>query len=151
MRSTDRSASQLERPADMGFWHIRICYIRSVSYSNIRIYTNMVAQQDLTFKMIHIETKSINIWRRYDPKQNITSCFHTFSPTLSFWVTSQPNVNGFCSNMDDFIRLPHIRINEYRHELNYIRIFELFEYSLDALPVTRRSILCFPWPSSLRV
>ena len=36
-----------------------------------------VAQQDLAFKMTHIEAKSINIRLRYDPKQNITSCFHT--------------------------------------------------------------------------
>ena len=31
----------------------------------------MAAQQDLAFKMIHIESKSINIWVRYDPKQDI--------------------------------------------------------------------------------
>ena len=36
-----------------------------------------VAQQDLAFKMTHIEAKSINIWLRYDSKHNITSCFHT--------------------------------------------------------------------------
>ena len=35
-----------------------------------------VAQQDLAFKMTHIEAKAINVWLRYDPKQNITSCFY---------------------------------------------------------------------------
>ena len=35
--------------------------------------------QDLCFKMSHVEAKSINIWLRYDPKQYITSCFHTYT------------------------------------------------------------------------
>ena len=30
-----------------------------------RIYSDMVAQQDLAFKMTHIEAKSINIWLRH--------------------------------------------------------------------------------------
>ena len=42
-----------------------------------RIYSDIAAQQDLAFKMTHIEAKSIKFWLRYDPKQNITSCFHT--------------------------------------------------------------------------
>ena len=61
----------------------------------------MVAQQDLAFKMIHIEAKSINIWPKYDPKH---SCFLTSTQTwgdIPFWVISQPNVDRFCSNMDD--------------------------------------------------
>ena len=55
----------------------------------------MAAQQDLAFKMIHIEAKSINIWLRYDLK-------HLVSTLLPFWVISQPKVDGFCSNMGHF-------------------------------------------------
>ena len=39
------------------------------------------AQQELGFKMSHVEAKSINIWLRYDQKQYITSCLHTYTQT----------------------------------------------------------------------
>ena len=46
--------------------------------------------------MSHIESKSINIWLRYDPKCNPASLQMV---RLHFWVISQPNVDGFCFNM----------------------------------------------------
>ena len=48
--------------------------------------------------MTHIEAKSINIWLRYDPKHLVST--QTWGD-ISFWVISQPNVNGFCSSMDN--------------------------------------------------
>ena len=48
--------------------------------------------------MTHIEAKSINIWLRYDPKHLVST--QTWGD-IPFWVISQPNVDGFCSNMDN--------------------------------------------------
>ena len=42
-----------------------------------RIYSDVAAQQDLAFKMIHLEAKSNNIWLWYDPKHFLFPYFHT--------------------------------------------------------------------------
>ena len=54
------SGRGVERPTDLGFWHIQICHIRSLLIFGFQIYSDMTTQQDLTFKMTHIEAKSIS-------------------------------------------------------------------------------------------
>ena len=60
-------SSAPKRPADLAFMDMP--YLFSFIFG-FRIYSDMADQQDLAFKLIHIEAKSINIWLRYDPKQN---------------------------------------------------------------------------------
>ena len=55
---------------------------------------------NISYKMTHIEAKSITIWLRYDPKWNITSCLCGSKETRSdirFWVTSQQILMDFAS------------------------------------------------------
>ena len=42
-----------------------------------------------SFQIIHIGTKSINIWLRYDPEWNITSCLCGSMETRSDFLKSE--------------------------------------------------------------
>ena len=59
--------SKLEWPVNNLFSEIRISLIRSLGYSNIRIYSN-ITNPSKGIKMRHIEAKSIKDSPRYEPK-----------------------------------------------------------------------------------
>ena len=43
-------------------------------YPLIRMSQSLYSNGTVSFKMSHIESKSIHIWLRYDPKYNLTIC-----------------------------------------------------------------------------
>ena len=73
-------------------------------YPLIQMSQTSYSKGTVGFKMSHIEAKSINIWLRYDPKCNLTIC------GITFWVISQPNVDGFWFNMAHFEAYSTLRI-----------------------------------------
>ena len=63
-------------------WPVRFLWpVKDRSLTAVTRSHGQVAQQDSCFKMSYVEAKSINFWLRYDPKQYITSCFHTYTQT----------------------------------------------------------------------
>ena len=90
-------------------------------YPLIRMSQPSYSKGTVGFKMSHIEAKSINIWLRYDQKCNPTSCPHSLDGEITFWVVSQPKVDGFCFNMahcdlDDHVVSPYSNTFEYSNE-----------------------------------
>ena len=68
-------------------------FLRSGSTRNrraeMRFYTKRGNRGTVSFKMTHIEPKSIKVWLRYDLKWNLYSCrwrhIHTLQTYLIFW------------------------------------------------------------------
>ena len=90
-------------------------------YPHIRMSQLSYSKGTVSFKMSHIEAKSINIWLRNDPKCNSTSCPHSLDGEFTFWVISLANVDGFCFNMahfdlDDHVGSPYSNTFEYSNE-----------------------------------